>query len=254
MHYYQFNIGDYASHTSRLTLMEDLAYRRMIDLYYLNEQPLIGCVADVAREIGLSEHVNSVDYVLGKFFNKSETGFSQKRIDLEIKKYKSNAKNKSKAGKASAKARQAKASREVTPVKQTLNTEPTHEQLNINQEPITNNQEPITNKVTKDIVTSVPKFDFKKELLLLGVDNQILDDWLVVRKKKRASNTKTALKLIITEITKTGLMVNDAIEYAASKSWSGFKAQWYFNENPVGVVKQYSDTTAKNIQNLEGDW
>lgn len=234
--------------------MEDLAYRRMIDLYYLNEQPLIGCVADVAREIGLSEHVNSVDYVLGKFFNKSETGFSQKRIDLEIKKYKSNAKNKSKAGKASAKARQAKASREVTPVKQTLNTEPTHEQLNINQEPITNNQEPITNKVTKDIVTSVPKFDFKKELLLLGVDNQILDDWLVVRKKKRASNTKTALKLIITEITKTGLMVNDAIEYAASKSWSGFKAQWYFNENPVGVVKQYSDTTAKNIQNLEGDW
>ena len=234
--------------------MEDLAYRRMIDLYYLNEQPLIGCVADVAREIGLSEHVNSVDYILGKFFTKSETGFSQKRIDLEIKKYKSNAKNKSKAGKASAKARQAKASREVTPVKQTLNTEPTHEQLNINQEPITNNQEPITNKVTKDIVTSVPKFDFKKELLLLGVDNQILDDWLTVRKKKKASNTKTALKGLITEITKTGLMVNDAIEYAASKSWSGFKAQWYFNENPVGIVKQYSDTTAKNIQNLEGDW
>ena len=249
MHYYQFNIGDYASHTSRLTLMEDLAYRRMIDLYYLNEQPLIGCVADVAREIGLSEHVNSVDYILGKFFTKSETGFSQKRIDLEIKKYKSNAKNKSKAGKASAKARQAKASSKVTPVKQTLNTESTHEQLNINQEPITNNHKP-----TKDIVTSVPKFDFKKELLLLGVDDQILDDWLVVRKKKRASNTKTALKLIITEITKTGLMVNDAIEYAASKSWSGFKAQWYFNENPVGVVKQYSDTTAKNIQNLEGDW
>ena len=53
MHYFQFNIGDYASHTSRLTLLEDLAYRRMLDLYYLNEQPLNGCVTDVARELGL---------------------------------------------------------------------------------------------------------------------------------------------------------------------------------------------------------
>ena len=254
MHYFQFNIGDYASHTSRLTPLEDLAYRRMLDLYYLNEQPLNGCVTDVARELGLSEHVSEVKYVLEKFFTESETGFSQKRIDLEIKKYKSNAKNKSKAGKASAKARRAKASSGATGVEQTLNTSPTDEQLNINQEPITNNHKTITNKVTKEIVTSVPKFDFKKELLSLGVDNQILDDWLTVRKKKKASNTKTALKGLITEITKTGLMVNDAIEYAASKSWSGFKAQWYFNENPVGVVKQYSDTTAKNIQNLEGDW
>jgi len=143
MHYFQFNIGDYASHTSRLTPLEDLAYRRMLDLYYLNEQPLNGCVTDVARELGLSEHVNEVKYVLGKFFTENETGFSQKRIDLEIKKYKSNAKNKSKAGKASAKARQAKASSKVTGVEQALNTTSTDEQLNINHKPITNNQEPV---------------------------------------------------------------------------------------------------------------
>ncbi len=68
MHYFQFNIGDYASHTSRLTPLEDLAYRRMLDLYYLNEQPLNGCVTDVAREIGLSDHAGSVEYVLSKFF------------------------------------------------------------------------------------------------------------------------------------------------------------------------------------------
>tara|TARA_R110000787_G_scaffold275132_1_gene383563 strand:- start:451 stop:1305 length:855 start_codon:yes stop_codon:yes gene_type:complete len=143
MHYFQFNIGDYASHTSRLTPLEDLAYRRMLDLYYLNEQPLNGCVTDVAREVGLSEHVNAVEYILSKFFNKTETGFSQKRIDLEIKKYKSNAKNKSKAGKASAKARQAKASSKVAGAEQTLNTTSTDEQLNINHKPITINQETV---------------------------------------------------------------------------------------------------------------
>ncbi len=157
MHYFQFNIGDYASHTSRLTPLEDLAYRRMLDLYYLNEQPLNGCVTDVARELGLSEHVNEVEYVLSKFFTKTEKGFSQKRIDLEIKKYKSNARNKSKAGKASAKARAAKASSKAAGVEQVLNTESTHEQLNINHKPITNNQEPITNLIDKDIVAKAPK-------------------------------------------------------------------------------------------------
>ena len=254
MHYFQFNIGDYASHTSRLTPLEDLAYRRMLDLYYLNEHPLNGCLTDVARELGLSEYVNEVKYVLNKFFTETETGFSQKRIDLEIKKYKSNAKNKSKAGKASAKARATKASKEVTGVEQVLNTSTTNVELNINQEPRTINQEPLNSLVTKDIVTSVPKFNFKSELLSLGVDSEVLQDWLTVRKKKKASNTKTALKSLIAEITKSGLMINDAIEYAASKSWSGFKADWYFNENPINTVKQYSDTTAKNLKNLEGEW
>lgn len=104
----------------------------------------------------------------------------------------------------------------------------------------------------KDIVASAPKFNFKNELLSLGVNKEVLEDWLTVRKKKKASNTKTALKALLNEVSKSGLMVNDAIEYAASKSWSGFKADWYFKEQPM--IKQYSDVTAKNIKNLEGDW
>ena len=41
MHYYQFNIGDYAKATRHLTNDEDLAYRRLIELYYDTEKPLI---------------------------------------------------------------------------------------------------------------------------------------------------------------------------------------------------------------------
>ncbi|MCP4984979.1 MAG: YdaU family protein, partial [Colwellia sp.] len=40
MHYYQFNIGDYTSHTSHLDPLEDIAYRRMLDWVYLHESPL----------------------------------------------------------------------------------------------------------------------------------------------------------------------------------------------------------------------
>jgi len=237
MHYFQFNIGDYASHTSRLSPLEDLAYRRMLDLYYLNEQPLNGCVTDVAREVGLPEYASEVEYILSKFFTKTETGFSQKRIDLEIKKYKSNAKNKSKAGKASAKARQVKACSKVTGVEQVLNTVATNVEQTINHKPITNNHKPLNSLVTKEIVAKAPKFDFKSELLLLGVNPEILEDWLTVRKKKKAANTKTALAGLITEVTKSGLSVSDAIKVSAENSWSGFKAEWYGNLKPEQKAK-----------------
>ena len=80
-----------------------------------------------------------------------------------------------------------------------------------------------------------------------------MSDWLAVRAKKKASNTKTALKGLLAEITKSGLMVNDAIEYAAKKSWAGFKAQWYFNEEGDNQAKQFSKTTEQNI-NTVGEW
>ena len=50
MNYYPFHIGDYISHTSHLSDAEDLAYRRMIDLYYQTEEPFKD-IAWVARRI-----------------------------------------------------------------------------------------------------------------------------------------------------------------------------------------------------------
>jgi hypothetical protein len=105
---------------------------------------------------------------------------------------------------------------------------------------------------TKTEVAEV-KFNFKAELLALGVGEEVLSDWLKVRAKKKASNTKTALKGLIAEVTKSGLMLNDAIEFAASKSWSGFKADWYFKEQPNTQSKQFSKTTEQNINNI-GEW
>ena len=68
MHYYQFNIGDYTAHTARLSPMEDLIYRRLLDLYYLNERPFNECCNSVAREIGLVEFSLDVEFILGKLF------------------------------------------------------------------------------------------------------------------------------------------------------------------------------------------
>lgn len=143
MHYYQFNIGDYTSHTARLSLMEDLAYRRLLDLYYLNERPLNGCSKTVAREIGMVEHHDSVDYILNKFFTKDGDSWVQKRADQEIKLYQNKKKAASRAGKASAKARQVKGSeQESNDRSTTVQPNIKHKPRNINQEPINTSSPP----------------------------------------------------------------------------------------------------------------
>jgi hypothetical protein len=50
MHYYQFHIGDYRSATAHLTNEEDLAYRRLLDMYYDTEVPIPNDPKDVARK------------------------------------------------------------------------------------------------------------------------------------------------------------------------------------------------------------
>jgi len=86
MHYYQFHIGDYKSHTHHLSLMEDLAYRRLLDFYFLHEQPIKH--RDIARQIGMREHEEDVMTVLNEFFLSTPEGFVNPRADKEIKQYK----------------------------------------------------------------------------------------------------------------------------------------------------------------------
>ena len=142
MHYYQFNIGDYASHTSRLSIYEDIAYRRLLDLYYLTERPLNGCLKDVAREIGMMDSLSDVEYVLKKFFIEDGGMWRNNRCDLEIKAYQNKRESASKAGKASAKARQSKGSEQSSNDSETdVDENSTDVQPNNNHKPITNNQE-----------------------------------------------------------------------------------------------------------------
>jgi len=81
MHYYQFHIGDYQSDTRHLELMEDLAYRRMLDLYYKNENQLPIDVAEIARLIGMRSHSECIEIVLHDFFERTEQGWRNNKAD-----------------------------------------------------------------------------------------------------------------------------------------------------------------------------
>ena len=73
------------------------------------------------------------------------------------------------------------------------------------------------------------RFDFKKSLLEIGVTPQVAEDWLKVRKAKKAANTETAFKRIQKEIELSGLSADECITIAVERSWQGFKAEWVAN-------------------------
>jgi len=124
MHYYQHHIGDYRAATDHLSDEEDLAYRRLIELYYDAEQPISPDVARVARRVRIQPV--TVKCVLDEFFTLGDDGYHHARCDAEIEQYRAKIEQASRAGKASAQRRSNAGSTDVEP---TIN----HEPLTINQ-------------------------------------------------------------------------------------------------------------------------
>lgn len=121
MHYYQFNIGDYQSHTGHLSELEDLAYRRLLDWVYLHEKPIPLEINEVARNIRMRTHCESIAIVLQEFFMRTEAGWVSDRVQREIAK----TGDKSRKASESARARwDADALRTQSESNATHNTEP----------------------------------------------------------------------------------------------------------------------------------
>lgn len=85
MIWYKFYLGDYITHTNHLSDAEDLAYRRLLDLYYISEKPIPLETESVARRIRLD--LDITESVLGEFFDKGVDGYRNNRCDAEIAKY-----------------------------------------------------------------------------------------------------------------------------------------------------------------------
>lgn len=170
MHLFMFHLGDYYAHTAHLSPMEDLAYRRIIDLYYLHEQPPSGTPEQIARQIRMRDQSKAVTQVLYEFFTEevgdpvdnSTQVWRHKRCDKEIERYQA----VKDGGKKGAAKRWAKGgdSQPIAPLS------PPYAPPNANQEPITNNRKPLTNNKTRST-----RFDLQ----------EMPDDWFDFCKQKR---------------------------------------------------------------------
>ncbi len=137
MHYYSFHVSDYIHDTAHLSAYEDLAFRRLLDLYYTSEKPIPNRTQEVSRRIRMTDQINAVQTVLEEFFmfDMENDCWFHKRCDKAIADYQAKAERNRAIGKLGGRP---KSNPNANPEKtQTVS------KVNPNQEPITNNHKPI---------------------------------------------------------------------------------------------------------------
>ena len=137
MHYYSFHVSDYIHDTAHLSIYEDLAFRRLLDLYYTSEKPIPNKTQEVSRRIRMTDQINAVQTVLEEFFmfDMENDCWFHKRCDKAIADYQAKAERNRAVGKLGGRP---KSNPDAIP--QETQVVSKH---NPNQEPITNNHKPI---------------------------------------------------------------------------------------------------------------
>ena len=217
MHYFSFHISDYMSHTAHLSLMEDLAYRRSIDIYYLHEKPLPEDASMVARLVRMPDHVPEVKTILEEYFTlQLGKGWTLNRADEEIQKYKNRILASSKGGKSTALARSKSTPSGLVPTN--------------NHKPITNNHKPIKETLKRP----------------LNVSKKTWEDFLLHRKNLKKPLTETALVGIKNEVKKTSISLEDALIMVQARGWQSFNSKWVAKEQPLFSKTNYG----KGVQEI----
>jgi uncharacterized protein YdaU (DUF1376 family) len=88
VNFYPFHIGDYTSATAHLSMTEDAAYRRLLDVYYTREAPIPADLRQACRLVRAQskDERQAVEDVLREFFTETPEGWRHSRCDAEIAK------------------------------------------------------------------------------------------------------------------------------------------------------------------------
>jgi uncharacterized protein YdaU (DUF1376 family) len=199
MNFYPFHIGDYISHTSHLTDEEDLAYRRMIDLYYMTETPFPNDAAWIARRVKSNPAI--VLTLLNEFFELEDDGlWHSSRADKEIAKYQ----YLQESGKKGAEKRWG--NRVVKPTNSVPNSPPI--------------ATPIATKTKNQDHINTPD----------GVSTDLWSDFVAYRKRLKAPVTNRVVTRLIKESKDANMTLEQAIETMIFKGWRSFDATWITKE------------------------
>lgn len=116
---------------------------------------------------------------------------------------------------------------------------------NNNKNTIQNNNKKNTKKSVLDLLA-----DF-------GITGQLADDFIILRKAKKAPITETALKGYQSEADKAGISICEAVAIAIKRNWQGFNADWNWQGVlPNNQQAQKMTFAEKNAQpwNRPEDW
>lgn len=219
MFYYPHHIGDYRSATAHLSNEEDLAYRRLLDMYYDTEQPIPLDTQWVARRLRVGSE--SVQVVLNDFFKQQEDGWHHTRCEQEIKGYAARADRARKNGKNGGRRKAAPALTENPVGSKSVpsgNPELTQPLANQNQN---HNQEPVVPKGTK-----APAALSVSDLVAEGLTSETAAEWVAHRKRRKASLTPKAWRQVKAEAEKAGWTIENAVLHSLANGWTGFNHDW----------------------------
>lgn len=76
------------------------------------------------------------------------------------------------------------------------------------------------------VAPAPPPFNFRKAMLSEGFAPELVDEWLKIRKAKKAINTELAFKTFIEKVRKTNQDINTVLSIIVQKQWKGFEADW----------------------------
>lgn len=119
----------------------------------------------------------------------------------------------------------------------------------LTQKRVTQKKETITKEITKKInkKSLLETLDFSTWPALPS--NQIFDDWIAMRKTKKASVSQTVINNFGKQFQiafEHGLSVDDCLSECITRNWQGFKYSWIANANQT----QYSNTGQRQSNNI----
>ena len=74
-------------------------------------------------------------------------------------------------------------------------------------------------------------FDFREALLNYGFEEELVDEWLTIRKNKRSVNSEFAYNSFIAQVERAGVEKNELLRIIAESQWAGFQHTWLTNRD-----------------------
>lgn len=165
------------------------------------------------------ENPTTDDYVINALFEQIKS-----TLKRDLHKWESQKLQRSQAGKRSAEVRATKSNDRLISLNE--KTRKATVSVNVSDSVNVNVSDNVINNKSNTV-----KFDFLNALIEQGTDPIIANEFIQVRKAKKAFNTETAFKALLREIKASKKDFGHIIQLCVESSWSGFKNAWLKNSN-----------------------
>ena len=101
-------------------------------------------------------------------------------------------------------------------------------------------------ETSPQVAPAPPPFNFRKALLNEGFAPELVDEWLKIRKAKKAVNTERAFNNFINQVRLTNQDINAILSIIVQKQWKGFEADWLHNTQSPHLITNNQITLDEN--------